>query len=746
MAWGWWKRRRRGWWRRRWTRGRIRRRWPRRTARRPRRRRVRRRRRWRRGRRRRRLYRRRRRYRRKRKRAKITLKQWQPNTVKRCYIIGYMAAIISGNGTFSINYSSHLEDRVMKGPFGGGHSTLRYSLKVLYEEHLRHNNFWTYSNKDLELGRYLGATLTFYRSPDTDFIVTYNRKSPLGGNIMTAPSLHPGNAMLSKYKILIPSLQTRPKGKKTVKIRLAPPTLFVDKWYFQKDICDLSLFNLNATMADLRFPFCSPQTDNTCISFQVLSSSYNSYLSITAFDTNTEQTIKNFLKKAFPMSGTKLTSANQLNTFKTEGNISHPKLNKPNPQQNKPSDNQYFAPLDGLWGDPIYSNTNNTPNTTTQDGLISFLYNNMKTYHQKSIDENFPTTWRGNMAFSHLTGIYSSPYLNSGRISPEIFGLYTEAIYNPYTDKGIGNRIWIDTLTKPDNIYKPGQSKCLLENMPLWCMCFGYTDWCKKDLNNWDAPLNYRILVVCPYTYPKLYHDNNPDYGFVPFGYKFGAGQMPDGSAYIPIKWRGKWYPNILHQQQVLEDISRSGPFAPKEQKPSSQLVLKYKFRFNWGGNPISEQIVRDPCTQPTFEIPGGGNLPRRIQVIDPQILGPSYSFRSWDIRRGFFSKESLKRVSAESETSEFLFSGPKRPRIDLPKYQPPEDISTSAQREQRPWTTEEETSEAEAPSEEETSTTVREQLQLQFQEQLRLRQGIKHLFEQLVRTQQGVHVNPSLL
>ncbi len=107
--------------------------------------------------------------------------------VRRCYIIGYMAALISGNGTFAINYSSHLEDRIMKGPFGGGHSTLRYSLYVLYQEHLRHGNFWTYSNKDLELTRYLGATLTFYRSPDTDFIVTYSRKSPLGRQHIHSP-------------------------------------------------------------------------------------------------------------------------------------------------------------------------------------------------------------------------------------------------------------------------------------------------------------------------------------------------------------------------------------------------------------------------------------------------------------------------------------------------------------------------------------------------------------------------------
>lgn len=422
--------------------------------------------------------------------------------------------------------------------------------------------------------------------------------------------------------------------------------------------------------------------------------------------------------------------------------MSHPKVNKftpDNPSTQNPTD-KYFSSKDALWGDSIY-----LLNDQNLSQLIEKLANNAKNYFQKMIDEKFPNSWLGNLAHTHLTGIYSPPYLSQGRISPEIPGLYTEIIYNPYTDKGKGNRIWVDYLTKEDNIYKPGQSKCLLEDMPMWTLVFGYHDWVKKELNNWVVSAQARVLIVCPYTVPKLFHDNNPDYGFVPFSYKFGEGRMPDGSTYVPIQYRGKWYVNLLHQQAVFEDIARSGPFAPKQNKPSIQLVAKYKFDFNWGGNPISTQVVRDPCTQSTFEIPGGGVLPRRIQVINPKVLGPSYSFKSFDIRRGLFSTQSIKRVSEQYETSEFLFSGPKRPKIDLPKYEPPEEGSGSVQRQERPWSTDTEETEAEAQEEEE-EVSVREQLQLQFQEQLRIRQGIKHLFEQLVRTQQGVHVNPSLV
>ena len=661
--------------------------------------------------------------------------------IRRCYISGYIPLIISGDGTFSRNFTSHINDRIMKGPFGGGHSTMRFSLFILYEEHLRHMNNWSKSNDNLELTRYLGARLKIYRHPDTDYIVIYNRRSPLGGNILTAPSLHPGNAILARHKILVPSLQTRPKGKKTIRVKIRPPTLFVDKWYFQKDICDVTLLNIMAVEADLRFPFCSPQTDNTCVSFQVLSSCYNKFLSINAFPaSNPDPKITEFLNEAFKSD----TSLNALNTFRTEGNQSHPQLQKPNPATNKPDASQYFAPLDALWGNSIYLNSAISAQNS-RESIIEILIQNMTTYAQKPKDMKLPLTWQGNKAFAHLTGIYSSTFLTQGRISPEIFGLYTEILYNPYTDKGIGNRVWVDPLTKEDNLYKPPQSKCMLEDMPLWTILFGYTDWCKKDLNHWDMPNNYRLLIRSPYTFPKLYNDKDLSYGYVPFSYRFGEGKMPDGSLYVPIQFRMKWYVNLLHQEAVIEDITKSGPFAPKQSKPSTQLVMKYKFTFNWGGNPIIEQIVKDPCTQPTFEIPGSGNIPRRVQVVDPSILGPHYSFKSWDMRRHLLSKASIKRVSEQQATSEFYFSGPKKPRIDMPKYETPEESSHTLQRESRPWTSEEETETEVQSEEEETQVSVQQQLQQQYREQVKLRQGIKVLFEQLVRTQQGVHVNPCL-
>uniref|UniRef100_A0AAU7SSD9 Capsid protein n=1 Tax=Alphatorquevirus homin9 TaxID=3048433 RepID=A0AAU7SSD9_9VIRU len=749
MAWRWWKRRRRGWFRRRWTRGRIRRRWARRPYSRPRRRTVRRRRRRRRGRRKFRRYRVKRRYRRRKKTQKIKLTQWQPAKIKRCFMIGYFPIVIQGQGRWSENFTSHIEDKVAKGPFGGGHSTSRWSLKVLYEENQKYHNFWTASNNDLELARFFGSCWRFYRHDTQDYIVTWNRRAPLGGNILTAPNMHPGIAMLSKHKVVVPSKLTRPKGKKSIKVNIKPPTTFIDKWYFQKDICDLTLLNLNVVTCDLRFPFCSPQTDNICVTFQVLAPIYNEYMSITSpnlTSTSWENYYTQFLQKAIPEN--KDRKANILNTFLTEGSYRKPQVEK----YRKPlGDNEYYSPKDAQWGDAIHiiTQSETTGNQKKQDReeLITKIVANAKNVLTKINQElqAYEARQTEHAIFTHWTGIFGPPFLDYNRISPEIKGLYKDVIYNPLIDKGVGNHIWVDYCSKGNNEYSETQSKCHLTDLPLWCITFGYADWVKKDTGNWGIVDWARVLIICPYTYPKLYDPDKPNRGFVVYSSNFAMGRMPDGSKYVPIGMRHKWYPTMLNQQPVLEDISLSGPFAPREKVPSVQLTAKYKFRWHFGGNPVSEQVIKDPCQQPTFQMPGTGTLPRRIQVADPKYLGPQYTFHSWDYRRDFFNRKTIKRMSEQPETFESIFSGPKKPRVDLDKIQLQEDNYSQGQRKQKPWEDSETQTESEVPSEEETQN-LQQQLQQQLREQKQLRQGINCLFEQLIKTQQGVHIDPSLV
>lgn len=101
--------------------------------------------------------------------------------------------------------------------------------------------------------------------------------------------------------------------------------------------------------------------------------------------------------------------------------------------------------------------------------------------------------------------------------------------------------------------------------------------------------------------------------------------------------------------------------------------------------------------------------------------------------------------MSEQPETFESIFSGPKKPRVDLDKIQLQEDNYFQDQRKQKPWEDSESQTETEAPSEEETQN-LQQQLQQQLREQKQLRQGINCLFEQLIKTHQGVHIDPSLV
>ncbi len=188
-----------------------------------------------------------------------------------------MPLLICGTGTTGTtyrNYGSHAADYKKYDPFGGGVSTLQFTLQYLYEEYEKHRNTWSRSNVDLELIRYKGCSIKLYRHPEVDFFFTYNRKQPFTDSVLTGPYLHPANILQRKRKVILQSYKTRPKGKGTKTVRIRPPTLFNDKWYFQKDLSNIPLLTVGCSIGNLRFPFCSPQTDNPCVTFQVLHENY----------------------------------------------------------------------------------------------------------------------------------------------------------------------------------------------------------------------------------------------------------------------------------------------------------------------------------------------------------------------------------------------------------------------------------------------------------------------------------------
>ncbi|AXQ66254.1 MAG: hypothetical protein [Anelloviridae sp.] len=462
MAWGFWGRRRR-WrrWRARRRRWRPRRRRRRRPARRFRaRRRVRRRggrwrrryRKWRRGR------------RRRTHRKKIVIKQWQPNFIRRCYIIGYLPLIFCGENTTAQNYATHSDDMIGKGPYGGGMTTTKFTLRILYDEFTRFMNFWTVSNEDLDLCRYVGCKLIFFKHPTVDFIVQINTQPPFLDTHLTAASIHPGIMMLSKRHILIPSLKTRPSRKHRVVVRVGAPRLFQDKWYPQSDLCDTVLLSIFATACDLQYPFGSPLTENPCVNFQILGPQYKKHLSISSTkdaDNSTHYNSNLFNQTAL------------YNTFQTIAQLKETgQLSNITPTWTEVQNTEV---LDKLGSNATKSKDTWYKGNTYKDSISQLAQKTRERFKGATVAAlpNYPTIMSTDL-YEYHSGIYSSIFLSAGRSYFETTGAYSDIIYNPFTDKGTGNIIWIDYLTKEDTIFVKNKSKCEIMDMPLWAACTGY--------------------------------------------------------------------------------------------------------------------------------------------------------------------------------------------------------------------------------------------------------------------------------
>nr|USL90487.1 MAG: ORF1 [Torque teno virus] len=738
MAWWGYRRRRwRPWRRRRWA---IRRRRPRRTVRRRGRRRYvsrrprrRYRRRLRRG--------RRKRGRRRKHRETLILRQWQPDIIKTCFITGWMPAIICGTGNTQFNFVIHEEDIPPRGAsYGGNFANYTFSLAGLYDQYLLHRNKWSRTNQDLELARYLFTTIKLYRHESVDYIATYNRTGPFQVNPLSYMFTHPLLMLLSKHHIVVPSLKTKPRGKRYKKIRIKAPKLMLNKWYFARDICDIGLFQLSITGLELSNPWLRSGTNSPVVGFYVLKNSYyDTYMSNLA-GTDRDNQRKTCFEKLYPP-----------NT--TPKNYWEPTYTKLMSKiyiqaQNEATSNFKNKPYNWQNYKDNYSQVRTKWLSVAQDG-----YNLVKAEYKEvyTTVTTFPPDFANRNYLSHDYGIFSPYFLTPTRYNEQWHTAWTYVRYNPLADRGIGNRIYCQWCSESSTSFDSTKSKCVLSDMPLYMLTYGYLDYVSKCTGSKSAWTDMRVAIRCPYTKPALVGSED-NVGFIPLSTTFMNGDLPWPTTSIPVNMWFKWYPMIMHQKGCLETIVSCGPFMPRDQEANSwDITMGYKSVFKWGGSPLPPQPVDDPCKKGTFEIPDPDKHPPRIQISNPQTLGPQI-FHTWDIRRGLLSSKSIKRVSEYSDTDENFSTGVvhKKPRMDTKYYQTSEtqeedvySLLKSLQKEQETSSSEEE----QAPQKEDTQRQqLLQQLQLQRHHQRVLRKGLQHLLGDVLRLRKGVHFDPTLL
>ena len=693
--------------------------------------------------------------------------------MRRCFIRGLMPVLWAGMGTGGHNYAVRSDDFVVDRGFGGSFATETFSLRVLFDQYQRGFNRWSHTNEDLDLARYVGCKWTFYRHPDTDFIVYFTNNPPMKTNQHTAPLTTPGMLMRSKYKILVPSFKTRPKGKKTVSVRIRPPKLFQDKWYTQQDLCPVPLVQLNVTAADFTHPFGSPLTDTPCITFQVLGNLYNKCLNIDLPQFNESGDIsgssysrdnKTDLQTLYKTLFVNTHAGNYWQTF-----ISNTMIKA---HINATTAQSYTQPTSGpnASQSPFPTVPTSTDFSSWNKKLIdprdsNFLF---ATYHPENIkgiikqmrDNNFALSTGRNDIYGDYTaaytrnthmldyylGFYSPIFLSSGRSNTEFWTAYRDIVYNPLLDKGTGNMIWFQYHTKSDNLFKKPECHWEILDMPLWALCNGYVEYLESQIKYGDILVEGKVLIRCPYTKPPLTDPNNNLAGYVVFNTTFGQGKWIDGKGYIPLHERSKWYVMLRYQTDVLHDIVTCGPWQYRDDNKNSQLIAKYRFKFYWGGNMVHSQVIRNPCKD--TQVSGPRRQPREVQVVDPQLITPPWVLHSFDQRRGMFTEGAIRRLLKQPIPGEYAPT-PLRVPLLFPSSEfqrEGEDAeSGSGSPLKRPRLWQEEASQTETESSEGPAETTRELLERKLREQRVLNLQLQHFAVQLAKTQANLHINPLL-
>nr|UHK04088.1 MAG: ORF1 [Torque teno midi virus] len=542
----------------------------------------------------RRTYRRRRRRRGKvrRKAKKLTIRQWQPETIRKCKIIGLTCNVLGGQGRQFACYTDNRFQWVPPTtPGGGGFGYEKYSLQYLYNEYKRGNNIWTKSNLYLDLCRYTGCKIIFYRHPTISFVVQYSRQLPMLIDKYSYSQAHPYSLLLAKHKKVIPSLDYKKSGKRTVKLKIKPPRQMSTKWFFQETFSEQPLVQIISAACDLKYAY-----QGCC----------NSNNLITLFSLNLQ-----FWQ--------------------------NPGWGNANPQSIG-TGHKWYEPRTSASTGPFQGINFEGKTTTAVQVQLSGTAHSADQYNSSV---NQKTGW-------FQPGLISLVKLISPPSTQEVAPLKIQR-YNPSIDTGEGNQIWLQSVVKLQSYEPPQTDKTLIaENEPLWKLLWGFFDWVQKNKHDPTFLKTYFLIIKCsfiePHTGLDKYH--------IPIDANFLRGKGPYGEVATP-DMIAKWYPRLEHQQETINAIVCTGPYVPKldnQRNSTWELKSKYIFYFKWGGAELPAEETANPKTQGTYEVP---DKLKQLQIANPERQAASKLLHSWDWRRGFVTKKALKRICEDSETDE---------------------------------------------------------------------------------------------
>nr|UGV37951.1 MAG: ORF1 [TTV-like mini virus] len=537
----------------------------------------------------------------KRKLQTIRVKQWQPYTIRKCIVSGLKCLFQGGPNRLNNNYWQYPDSFVpARWQGGGGWGLQVISLESLYEDYEKLQNWWSNSNAGLPLVRYIGTQLTFYQHTTTDYVVTIDTCWPLVDTYLKHPNSQPQRMLMSKRKIIVPSIRTKPLKKRRKRKFVRPPPQMTNQWYFQKDICKTKLLMITATACDLTNYYLHPAATSNNISLIILNT----------------------------------------NVIKTR---------------------QYqhiTVPWQCKQGFYLYSSTNNQMPRNVDETIFLGNFSSYTT-GTGGLD---PHNWGNPFHSDYLKGtksVWTSPTSPTANKVPENLQLVSSGLanivrYNPNRDKGYENQAYFvnnysHTLqTNIDSDFDaPGTQDKQIDGYPLWIMLFGWPDWIKKAAQVPRVDDDQILTIQSQYFSTKYKY-------FVPLSESFYNGKGPYNTDQTDTM-KTHWYPKFMYQQEAIETLISSGPGCCRTtDKQAVEAHMKYRVLLKWGGCPSTLEKVYDPCLQPKWPTPG--NIPSGLQIQNPGTE-PSVYFQHWDVRRGTLTEQAHKRLKRLTETDKLVYS-----------------------------------------------------------------------------------------
>lgn len=566
------------------------------------------------------------------KRKLLKLKQWQPASIKKCKIVG-IKCLLQGNVlSAQHNYAQYIYSYVPpENPGGGGWSLMVFSLGSLFEDYDHLQNVWTTSNSGLPLVRYTGCTIKLFQSENTDYVFTYDTCWPMVDTPYTHADSSPMRMIQKRHKVIMPSKQTKQRRKPYKRIKIKPPHQMINKWYFQKDICNQPLLLTTTTAISLLKPFAGTNSLSNNITFKCL----NTFL------------FNNPHFQHFPETvgySHKIVNSQSMFLYATT---------EPKPTEDKNMKDWLLKliflgnTVENQPGKPIhqwYSTNSNTKKNWGNPFYHRYLEDTSETsytiYTSKQTIVNIVNQLRG----STIT----IPNTDFQEISRPIFYTVT---YNPARDTGL-NKIYLLETSKTLTFDEPENKNLVFEGFPLYNLIWGWTDFIRKLKIITNLPQNALLVIVT-----KNFDDQTLK-TYVPIDQDFIDGLDPyqtDHSHEQTNYYNSlNWFPKVQFQEQTINNIALTCPFSPRPNTYEFlQCFCKYTFYFKWGGCPKVLQKAIDPCSQSKWTTPD--NLEHRIQICDPNTA-PQTELYSWDWDSDFVKQKSIERIQEYTTIDENVF------------------------------------------------------------------------------------------